>query len=154
MLPLCVFSQRLDTERETIELVHTSPTEIRELPARIPSDAPRYHFFLYKHSYQGQSVEAVGQSLGLSADFPLYFLYNMNGGNLTNSLVYLIFNSIWWSEKSLGIVVGANSQKRQNRVCNNAVCICSLCWFGCGLNWILFPPSISATSPESIKVVH
>ncbi|XP_053340235.1 twinfilin-2b isoform X5 [Clarias gariepinus] len=50
---------RLDTERETIELVHTNPTEIRELPARIPADAPRYHFFLYKHSYQGQSVEAV-----------------------------------------------------------------------------------------------
>lgn len=64
---VCVF-QRLDTDRETIELVHTNPTEIRELPARIPADAPRYHFFLYKHSYQGQSVEAVGQSLGFSAE--------------------------------------------------------------------------------------
>ncbi|MCI4390075.1 hypothetical protein PDJAM_G00116890 [Pangasius djambal] len=58
---------RLDTERETIELVHTNPTEIRELPARIPADAPRYHFFLYKHSYQGQSVEAV------------VFIYSMPG---------------------------------------------------------------------------
>ncbi|KAF7693378.1 twinfilin-2b isoform X1 [Silurus meridionalis] len=58
---------RLDTERETIELVHTNPTEIRELPARIPADAPRYHFFLYKHSHQGQSVEAV------------VFIYSMPG---------------------------------------------------------------------------
>ncbi|XP_060766467.1 twinfilin-2b isoform X2 [Neoarius graeffei] len=58
---------RLDTERETIELVHTNPTEIRELPARIPADAPRYHFFMYKHSYQGQSVEAV------------VFIYSMPG---------------------------------------------------------------------------
>ncbi|XP_058229713.1 twinfilin-2b isoform X1 [Hemibagrus wyckioides] len=58
---------RLDTERETIELVHTNPTEIRELPSRIPADAPRYHFFLYKHSYQGQSVEAV------------VFIYSMPG---------------------------------------------------------------------------
>ncbi|KAK3536417.1 hypothetical protein QTP86_008873 [Hemibagrus guttatus] len=59
--------KRLDTERETIELVHTNPTEIRELPSRIPADAPRYHFFLYKHSYQGQSVEAV------------VFIYSMPG---------------------------------------------------------------------------
>uniref|UniRef100_A0A3B1K0K2 Twinfilin n=1 Tax=Astyanax mexicanus TaxID=7994 RepID=A0A3B1K0K2_ASTMX len=58
---------RLDTERETIELVHTNPTETRELPARIPADAPRYHFFLYKHSHQGQSVEAV------------VFIYSMPG---------------------------------------------------------------------------
>ncbi|TSY83930.1 6-phosphofructo-2-kinase/fructose-2,6-bisphosphatase 2 [Bagarius yarrelli] len=58
---------RLDTERETIGLVHTNPTEIRELPSRIPADAPRYHFFLYKHSYQGQSVEAV------------VFIYSMPG---------------------------------------------------------------------------
>ncbi|XP_047663919.1 twinfilin-2b isoform X1 [Tachysurus fulvidraco] len=58
---------RLDTERETIELVHTNPTDIRELPARIPADAPRYHFFLYKHLHQGQSVEAV------------VFIYSMPG---------------------------------------------------------------------------
>ncbi|XP_072522087.1 twinfilin-2b isoform X4 [Salminus brasiliensis] len=58
---------RLDTERETIELVHTNPTETRELPARIPADAPRYHFFLYKHSHQGQSMEAV------------VFIYSMPG---------------------------------------------------------------------------
>uniref|UniRef100_A0A672PPU1 WD repeat-containing protein 82 n=1 Tax=Sinocyclocheilus grahami TaxID=75366 RepID=A0A672PPU1_SINGR len=39
---------KLDTEKETIELVHTSPTELRDLPCRIPLDTPRYHFFLYK----------------------------------------------------------------------------------------------------------
>ncbi|XP_017566211.1 twinfilin-2b [Pygocentrus nattereri] len=58
---------RLDTERETIELVHTNPTDIRELPARIPADVPRYHFFIYKHSHQGQSMEAV------------VFIYSMPG---------------------------------------------------------------------------
>ncbi|XP_076851702.1 twinfilin-2b isoform X2 [Brachyhypopomus gauderio] len=58
---------KLDTERETIELVHTSPTETRELPARIPADTPRYHLFLYKHSHQGQSTEAV------------VFIYSMPG---------------------------------------------------------------------------
>uniref|UniRef100_A0A673HW48 Twinfilin-2-A-like n=1 Tax=Sinocyclocheilus rhinocerous TaxID=307959 RepID=A0A673HW48_9TELE len=58
---------RLDTERETIELVHTSPTETKDLPSRIPTDAPRYHLFLYKHAHQGQALEAV------------VFIYSMPG---------------------------------------------------------------------------
>lgn len=56
-----VVSQRLDVEKETIELVHTKPTETRELPYRIPTDSPRYHFFVFKHSHQGQLQEALGQ---------------------------------------------------------------------------------------------
>uniref|UniRef100_A0A9J8AGU0 Twinfilin actin-binding protein 2b n=1 Tax=Cyprinus carpio carpio TaxID=630221 RepID=A0A9J8AGU0_CYPCA len=58
---------RLDTERETIELVHTSPTETKDLPSRIPTDTPRYHLFLYKHAHQGQALEAV------------VFIYSMPG---------------------------------------------------------------------------
>ncbi|XP_034079650.1 uncharacterized protein LOC117551067 isoform X3 [Gymnodraco acuticeps] len=58
---------RLDVEKETIELVHTKPTETHELPYRIPSDSPRYHFFIFKHSHQGQRQEA------------LVFIYSMPG---------------------------------------------------------------------------
>ncbi|XP_069045714.1 twinfilin-2 isoform X2 [Lepisosteus oculatus] len=58
---------RLDTERETIELVHTNPTEIGELPRRIPKDTPRYHFFLYRHSHEGDHLESV------------VFIYSMPG---------------------------------------------------------------------------
>uniref|UniRef100_A0A3Q0SMG4 Twinfilin actin-binding protein 2b n=1 Tax=Amphilophus citrinellus TaxID=61819 RepID=A0A3Q0SMG4_AMPCI len=58
---------RLDVDRETIELVHTKPTEIHELPYRIPMDSPRYHFFNFKHSHQGQLQEA------------LVFIYSMPG---------------------------------------------------------------------------
>uniref|UniRef100_A0A8C5I4R2 WD repeat-containing protein 82-like n=1 Tax=Gouania willdenowi TaxID=441366 RepID=A0A8C5I4R2_GOUWI len=58
---------RLDVEKETIELVHTNPTETHELPFRIPTDTPRYHFFLFKHSHQGQLQEA------------LVFIYSMPG---------------------------------------------------------------------------
>uniref|UniRef100_A0A8C2KSX6 ADF-H domain-containing protein n=1 Tax=Cyprinus carpio TaxID=7962 RepID=A0A8C2KSX6_CYPCA len=54
-------------EKETIELVHTSPTEIRDLPCRIPLDTPRYHFFLYKHSHEGDYLESV------------VFIYSMPG---------------------------------------------------------------------------
>ncbi|XP_046880646.1 twinfilin-2-like isoform X2 [Hypomesus transpacificus] len=58
---------RLDIQKETIELVHTKPTEIHDLPLRIPTDTPRYHFFMFKHSHQGQQQEA------------LVFIYSMPG---------------------------------------------------------------------------
>ncbi|KAL4630688.1 twinfilin-2 [Arapaima gigas] len=58
---------RLDTEKETIELVHTSPTEVSDLPRRVPTDTPRYHFFVYKHHHEGTFLEA------------LVFIYSMPG---------------------------------------------------------------------------
>lgn len=64
LLPVPSVHQKLDLERETIDLVHTSPTEIADLPKRIPQDSARYHFFLYKHSHEGDYLESVGESLG------------------------------------------------------------------------------------------
>uniref|UniRef100_A0A7N6A373 ADF-H domain-containing protein n=1 Tax=Anabas testudineus TaxID=64144 RepID=A0A7N6A373_ANATE len=53
--------------KEIIELVHSNPTEIRDLPRRVPKDTPRYHFFLYKHSHEGDYLESV------------VFIYSMPG---------------------------------------------------------------------------
>ncbi|XP_032744348.1 twinfilin-2-like [Rattus rattus] len=50
---------KLDLERETIELVHTEPTNVAQLPSRVPRDAAQYHFFLYKHTHEGDSLESV-----------------------------------------------------------------------------------------------
>lgn len=58
---------RLDVDKETIELVHSNPTETRELPRRVPKDTPRYHFFLYKHSHEGDYLDSV------------VFIYSMPG---------------------------------------------------------------------------
>lgn len=58
---------RLNIEKETIELVHTNPTETRDLPHRIPTDTPRYHFYLYKHSHEGEYLESF------------VFIYSMPG---------------------------------------------------------------------------
>ncbi|KAJ7316731.1 hypothetical protein JRQ81_002893 [Phrynocephalus forsythii] len=58
---------KLDLERETINLVHTKATEIGELSKRIPQDSARYHFFLYKHSHEGDYLESV------------VFIYSMPG---------------------------------------------------------------------------
>uniref|UniRef100_I3J7Z2 Twinfilin n=1 Tax=Oreochromis niloticus TaxID=8128 RepID=I3J7Z2_ORENI len=59
--------KKLDVEKETIELVHSNPTETRDLPCRVPRDTPRYHFFLYKHSHEGDYLESV------------VFIYSMPG---------------------------------------------------------------------------
>ncbi|KAF7459778.1 Hypothetical predicted protein [Marmota monax] len=58
---------KLDLERETIELVHTEPTDVAQLPSRVPRDAARYHFFLYKHTHEGDHLESV------------VFIYSMPG---------------------------------------------------------------------------
>ncbi|XP_037108313.1 twinfilin-2 isoform X1 [Syngnathus acus] len=60
---------KLDVERETIELVHSHQTETRDLPCRVPKDTPRYHFFLYKHSHEGDYLETI------------VFIYSMPGYN-------------------------------------------------------------------------
>ncbi|XP_061583334.1 twinfilin-2 isoform X2 [Cololabis saira] len=58
---------RLDVEKETIELVHSNPTETCDLPCRVPKDTPRYHFFLYKHCHEGDYLESI------------VFIYSMPG---------------------------------------------------------------------------
>lgn len=91
--------QKLDLERETIELVHTEPTEVAQLPSRVPRDAARYHFFLYKHTHEGDPLESVGEwpmggqeqpwpgagwpcsrgRPGLTSMSPAVFIYSMPG---------------------------------------------------------------------------
>ncbi|XP_072291287.1 twinfilin-1a [Eucyclogobius newberryi] len=58
---------KIDFEQELIKLCCTEPTEIKDLPSRIPKDAARYHFFLYKHSHEGDYLEST------------IFIYSMPG---------------------------------------------------------------------------
>ncbi|XP_075456233.1 twinfilin-1 [Ascaphus truei] len=57
----------IDFTNETIVLADTTNTDLKELPKRIPKDAARYHFFLYKHSHEGDYLESI------------VFLYSMPG---------------------------------------------------------------------------
>lgn len=57
----------VNAEKELIQLCSTEPTELKDLPARIPKDSPRYHFFLYKHSHEGDYLEST------------VFIYSMPG---------------------------------------------------------------------------
>ncbi|XP_035379506.1 twinfilin-1b [Electrophorus electricus] len=57
----------IDFPKESIKLSSTTPTEVRDLPKRIPKDAARYHFFLYKHTHEGDFLEST------------VFIYSMPG---------------------------------------------------------------------------
>ncbi|KAL6069689.1 hypothetical protein STEG23_013321 [Scotinomys teguina] len=57
----------IDIKNETIILANTTNTELKDLPKRIPKDSARYHFFLYKHSHEGDYLESV------------VFIYSMPG---------------------------------------------------------------------------
>lgn len=69
----------MDQEKETIDLVHTKHTDIQDLPARIPKDTARYHFFLYKHSHEGDYLESIGKVLS-------YDHFPMNAGGVIGRL--------------------------------------------------------------------
>nr|XP_033815335.1 twinfilin-1 isoform X2 [Geotrypetes seraphini] len=58
---------QIDIKNERIVLANTAETEVKDLPKRIPNDAARYHFFLYKHSHEGDYLESI------------VFLYSMPG---------------------------------------------------------------------------
>ena len=53
--------QQVDAEQELIRLSNTEPTELKDLPMRIPKESARYHFFLYKHSHEGDYLESTGE---------------------------------------------------------------------------------------------
>ncbi|CAB1353434.1 unnamed protein product [Coregonus sp. 'balchen'] len=44
------------------------------MPCRVPTDTPRYNFFLYKHSHEGDYLESVEQQVQ-----PPLFIYSMPG---------------------------------------------------------------------------
>ncbi|XP_053110778.1 twinfilin-1 isoform X2 [Hemicordylus capensis] len=58
---------QIDMKNEIITLANTLPTELKDLPKRIPKDSARYHFFLYKHSHEGDYLESI------------VFIYSMPG---------------------------------------------------------------------------
>ncbi|KAI5094151.1 twinfilin-1 [Silurus meridionalis] len=60
-------NEEIDFPKECIKLSSTAPTELHDLPKRIPKDAARYHFFLYKHTHEGDYLEST------------VFIYSMPG---------------------------------------------------------------------------
>ena len=57
---MCCVLQRLDLEKERIELDSFDNIEASALSSRIPTDHARYHFLLFKHTHEGDYMESIG----------------------------------------------------------------------------------------------
>ena len=58
----CVFLlQEIDIDKEEILLSRSeNDLPIENLPSAVPSDQARYHFFLFKHTHEGDYMEKIG----------------------------------------------------------------------------------------------
>lgn len=97
----------VDAEQELIRLCSTEPTELKDLPMRIPKESARYHFFLYKHSHEGDYLEStvfIYSMPGYSCSIRERMLYSSS----KNSLVDMVENKLQLEiEKKLEIDDGA-----------------------------------------------
>jgi len=82
----------IDTDKEQIILDHTSNCNMQSLKNEIPNDQPRFHFFLYKHNFEGSSFASPvflyscpdGSKNTKSAPVKLRMLYSSSKANVGN----------------------------------------------------------------------
>jgi len=58
---LC-YSQSLDVEKELINLESAETLDVKHLPSKCPPDHPRYHFYTFRHTHEGDQMDTIGQS--------------------------------------------------------------------------------------------
>lgn len=84
-------------KNETIILANTLDTELKDLPKRIPKDAARYHFFLYKHTHEGDYLESI--SMRKFLNMKLHWLVSNSLGILSQGercvSMMINFRVIW-----------------------------------------------------------
>ena len=56
------FFQKIDLQDERILLAMKDNVESHALASKIPKDQARYHFFLFKHTHEGDYLQTIGNS--------------------------------------------------------------------------------------------
>lgn len=49
-----------DLDEEKIHLSKSATISLSELPSQVPSDAARYHLYIFKHTHEGDHTESIG----------------------------------------------------------------------------------------------
>ena len=58
----CCYSQEVDVKKELIELDRTEVDVSADLlPQLVPEESPRYHFYRFKHTHEGDYQEVIGE---------------------------------------------------------------------------------------------
>jgi len=84
----------IDADAEKITLAGTKKLSIDDLPAQVPSDEPRFHFFRYDHEHEGQHLKSIvmiyscpdGSGNTKSAPVRQRMLYSSSKANIENIL--------------------------------------------------------------------
>jgi twinfilin-like protein len=85
----------IDCDHEKITLDHTATlSSFNDFPSHVPIDVPRFHFFAYKHDFEGQSQTAHvflfscpdGSKNTKSAPVKQRMLYSSSKANVSNML--------------------------------------------------------------------
>jgi len=66
----------LDTEKESINLESASNVDAKDLSSMTPDDAPRYHFFKYRHAFEDNTVESLSEIAPTLFRFLILWLTN------------------------------------------------------------------------------
>ena len=48
-------------DKEIINLEKSCELETSQLAGEVPTEKPRYHFFLFKHTHEGDYLESIGK---------------------------------------------------------------------------------------------
>lgn len=59
LIILCIFL--IDIDNEEIHLVTDGIITVDQLSDQIPKDAARYHLYSFSHTYEGSTIQSVGQ---------------------------------------------------------------------------------------------
>jgi len=84
----------IDADAERITLGSTKTIDIADLPAQVPNDVPRFHFFRYDHEFDGEDLSSLvmiyscpdGSGTTKSAPVRLRMLYSSSKANIENIL--------------------------------------------------------------------
>ncbi|XP_011666942.1 twinfilin-1-like [Strongylocentrotus purpuratus] len=49
----------IDAKEEVIRLANCDHTNVDSLPSRVPDDSPRYHLFVFPHTYEGDNLNSI-----------------------------------------------------------------------------------------------
>lgn len=80
----------IDVKKEIINLEVKGRCSLKELAKQVPNDHPRYHLFVYRHTYEGDLYNSIGEPEIKAIDhsdpnrliyFFSVFIYTMPGYN-------------------------------------------------------------------------
>lgn len=81
---------KINLDREEIDLEYAGEVSLDKLPTKIPADSARYHLYNFKHTHEGDFIEAIG-----NCTFEHHLLtFKLRGFNLPEILFLILLKIV------------------------------------------------------------